>query len=160
FDYYSSTPQYLTQISYWLDEKAEKCKVWTTVLTGSTAQHGNGNTTVLELGTQINWNKYVYQIIDSQMVWSKDPIFGFPPPNYNERAYDIYTYIGCHCNPCVDLNTRFEWYDDVDGGGYPGGFGIPHTNYVAVTGGFDYHPVKWLQVRPEVRYDHASNPAF
>jgi hypothetical protein len=160
FDYYSPAPQYITNISYWLDEKAENAKIWTTVLTGPTGMHGTGDSTVWELGLQINWNKCVYQIIDTQMVWSRCPIFGPKPPNYNERAYDVYTYIGTHLNSCLDLNSRFEWYDDVDGGGYPGGFGIPHTNYVAATVGFDYHPVKWLQVRPEVRYDHASNPAF
>ena len=58
------------------------------------------------------------------------------------------------------MNSRFEWYDDVDGGGYPGGFGIPHTNYYSATLGIDYHPVKWLQFRPEVRYDNASHDAF
>ena len=48
----------------------------------------------------------------------------------------------------------------MDGGGYPGGFGIPRTDYFAVTYGLDYHPTKWLQFRPEIRYDHATNPAF
>ena len=64
----SPAPQYLTQISYWLDEEAKNTKVWTTVLTGPTGRESTGNTTVLELGIQHNWNKCVYQIIDSQMV--------------------------------------------------------------------------------------------
>ena len=33
-------------------------------------------------------------------------------------------------------------------------------NYYAFTVGFDYHPVPWLQFRPEARYDHANNNAF
>ncbi len=48
----------------------------------------------------------------------------------------------------------------MDGGGYPGGFGTPHTNYYETTVGLNYHPTKWMEFRPEIRYDHASNPAF
>ena len=51
-------------------------------------------------------------------------------------------------------------HEKLNGGGYPGGFGIPHTNYFETTIGFDYHPKKWLQFRPEVRYDHADHNAF
>ena len=72
----------------------------------------------------------------------------------------MYTYLGAHLNNCWDINSRFEWYQDVDGGGYPGGFGIPNTNYFEGTVGPDYHPCKWLQIRPEIRYDYATNPAF
>jgi hypothetical protein len=24
----------------------------------------------------------------------------------------------------------------------------------------DYHPCKWVQIRPEIRYDHATHPNF
>ena len=118
FDYYSVAPQYLTQISYWLDEEAKNTKVWTTVLTGPTGMNGNtGNTTVLELGIQHNWNKCWYQIIDSQMCWSECPIFGPKPPGYHENAYDVYTYIGRHLDAQWDVNARLEWYYDQNGGG-------------------------------------------
>jgi hypothetical protein len=60
----------------------------------------------------------------------------------------------------VDLQSRYEWYKDVDGMNYAGGFGKPHTDYAAVTYGVDYHPYKWLQFRPEIRYDHATHPNF
>ena len=60
----------------------------------------------------------------------------------------MYTYLGCHLNKCWDLNSRLEWYKDVDGGGYPGGFGMPHTNYFEVTLGLDYHPVQVAAVPP------------
>jgi hypothetical protein len=94
------------------------------------------------------------------MTHSKAPIFFLPPPGYQQRAYDVYTVLGAHVSSQVDLNSRFEWYKDVDGGGYPGGFGIPHTDYFEMTYGFDYHPTKWIQFRPEIRYDYATNPAF
>jgi hypothetical protein len=151
---------YITNISYWVDEKKEKTRVWTTVLTGPTSQTPGVNTTVAELGVQHNWNKYVYQIIDTQMVWARGPVNAIAPPGYNERAYDVYTYLGCHLNKCVDLNSRYEWYKDVDGMGYAGGFGIPHNTYLETTLGIDYHPTRWVQFRPEIRYDHADHAAF
>lgn len=154
---------YLTQINYWLDEDAKKTKVWLTVLTGPTSfTPGDSglNTTVVELGLLHNYNERWYQIIDTQEVYSKAPLFGPVPPGYQERAYDVYTYIGYHASETIDLTSRFEIYYDVDGGGYAGGFGVPHTTYFEVTVGPDWHPTKWLQIRPEIRYDHASNPNF
>ena len=82
------------------------------------------------------------------------------PPGYQERAYDVYTVFGYHMSTCWDFNSRFEWYKDVDGGGYPGGVGIPHNDYFETTLGLDYHPTKWIQLRPEIRYDHATKDAF
>ena len=34
------------------------------------------------------------------------------------------------------------------------------TTTTRSTVGLDYHPDKWIEFRPEVRYDHATNPAF
>jgi Putative beta-barrel porin-2, OmpL-like. bbp2 len=160
FDDAAHGVDYLTQVNYWLDEEAKKTKVWFTVLTGPTGFTNDGNTTVVEVGWQHNYTDRLYQIIDTQLTYSKAPIFFTPPPGYQERAYDVYTYLGYRLNKCWDVTGRVEWYDDVDGGGYPGGFGVPHTNYEEVTVGLDYHPVKWLQFRPEIRYDHADNDNF
>ena len=160
FDDPSHGVNYLGQVNYWLDKEAKETKVWFTVLTGPTGFTNDGNTTAVEVGVQENWNKCVYQIVDFQMNYSKAPLFFTPPPGYQERAYDVYTILGRHLTTCLDVNTRFEWYDDVDGGGYPGGFGIPDTKYFETTLGLDWHPNKWLQFRPEIRYDHATNDAF
>ncbi len=161
FDDPARAVDYITNMSYWIDEDAKKTKVWFTVLTGPTGffNHG-GNTTVAEVGLLHNWNKYIYQIVDTQIVYSKAPLFFQPAPGYQERAYDVYTYVGVHLSEMVDVTTRVEWYKDVDGGGYAGGFGIPHTTYFETTLGLNYHPVKWLEFRPEIRYDNASHDAF
>ncbi len=151
---------YLTQINYWLDEDAKKTKVWMTVLTGPTGHFMNGNTTTLELGMLHNWNKYVYTIIDTQNCWSKAGVFSQPDPFYRQRAYDVYQYTGFHLNCTLDLTTRLEWYKDVDGRNYPGGFGVPHTDYYEGTVGLNYHPTKWMEFRPEIRYDYATHPNF
>ncbi len=155
-----SDVDYITQISYWLDPDAKKVKVWTTVLTGPTSLHSGANTTTFEYGALINWDERWYQIIDTQMVYSKGPVNAPVPPGYLERAYDVYTYLGYHLDRCWDLQSRFEWYKDVDGKAYAGGFGVPHTDYYAITVGPDYHPVSWIQIRPEARYDYATHPNF
>jgi hypothetical protein len=156
-----NTPSYITNITYWLDCEAKDTKVWTTVLTGPTTDDSSVNTTVVEFGILKNWNRYLYTIVDTQMVYSRGPVFGGPvPPSYIERAYDVYTYNGVHLNKCWDFTSRLEYYYDADGQGYAGGFGIPKTSYYAATVGLNYHPNKWVEFRPEVRYDGATNPAF
>ena len=160
YDDPSHNVNYITQINYWLDQEAKTTKVWTTVLTGPTGFHSDGNTTITEVGLLHNYNACVYQIIDSQLCYSKAPIFQAVPPGYQQRAYDVYTIFGIHLSKNLDWNNRVEWYKDVDGHFYPGGFGVPHTDYYETTVGLDYHPVKWLQFRPEVRYDHATNDNF
>jgi len=165
FDDSNNKTDYITQVTYWLDAAAKKAKVWTTVLTGPTGHFGPGNTTTVEVGGLYNYNKYVYQIIDFQSVYSRQPIFGNgnggpAAPGYIERAYDVYTYVGVHVTKLVDVTTRLEYYKDVDGGGYPGGFGQGKNDYYESTVGINYHPTKWVEFRPEIRYDHATNPAY
>jgi Putative beta-barrel porin-2, OmpL-like. bbp2 len=160
YDFTVAGPDYLGQINYWFDEDAKRTLLTLTVLTGPTGHFSNGNTTVTEVAIHQNWTDRLYQVIDTHLCYSKAPIFFAKPPGYQERSYSVYNYLGYHLSCTLDFNTRVEWYRDVDGGGYPGGFGIPKTNYEEVTLGFDYHPVKWLQLRPEIRGDFANHPAF
>jgi hypothetical protein len=160
FDFGVAGPDYLGQINYWFDEDAKKTLFTFTVLTGPTGHFSPGNTTAVETTIRQNWTERLYQVVSFQMNYSKAPIFFAVPHSYQERAFDVYSYQGIHLSCALDFNTRVEWYKDDDGGGYPGGFGIPHTNYGEVTLGFDYHPYKWIQLRPEIRGDFADHPAF
>ena len=63
-----------------------------------------------------------------------------------------------HLPPDHDSSTsscRAEWFDDVKGTRT----GI-NTNYSEVTLGLNWHPVKCLEIRPEIRGDFAGAPAF
>ncbi len=151
---------YLTQIVYWLDPEAKRTKTWVTVLTGPTSLDSGRSTTVVETGISHNWTDRLYQLVNFQMVYGGGPVNAPVPTGYLERAYTVYTYIGYHLTKLLDFNTRFEWYKDVDGLNYAGGYGVPNTNYFEMTYGVNYHPYNWIEFRPEVRYDHASNPAF
>ncbi|HZZ81199.1 MAG TPA: outer membrane beta-barrel protein [Gemmataceae bacterium] len=161
FSMKGNSPEYITKVSYWLDEEAKEKQIWGTINTGATTDNSSANTTAFELGGQRIWNRYFWSVLDFQAIYSRGPVFGGPPPpGYIERAYDILTYNGVHLNKCWDFNTRLEYYYDADGRGYAGGFGIPKTSYYETTLGFNYHPTKWMELRPEIRYDGATNPAF
>lgn len=157
----SYTNDYITNVTYWLDEEARKTKVWATLLTGPTSPFNTGTTTIVELGGLHHWSDRFWQLVTFQAANSYAPIGGDPPPpGYHQQSHTLYTYVGYHVNPLWDLNGRIEWFRDLDGLRYPGGYGIPDTNYLEITVGPNYHPKKWLQYRPEIRYDHASNPAY
>ena len=151
---------YITQLVYWLDPEATRTKTWITVLTGPTSVDSSGYTTVVEAGFSTHWTEQFYQVVNAQWGYSLGPVNKTVPPGYLSRGWTIYTYAGYHLTSTIDLITRFEYYKDVDGGQFAGGFGVPHTNYFEMSYGFNYHPNKWLEIRPEIRYDHASNPNF
>ena len=95
------------------------------------------------------------------MIYSKAPIFGASPPGYQERAYDVYTYLGYHLSRLVDINSRVRV---VQGRGRRRlSRRLRHARTPTTTRrtlGPDYHPTKWLQFRPEIRYDHATTTTF
>jgi hypothetical protein len=56
----------------------------------------------------------------------------------------------------VDINFRAEWFYDVDGSRT----GRSNTHYYELTSGLNIMPKSWLNFRPEVRWDGATEPAF
>jgi hypothetical protein len=153
FQNLSEAPTLIAQINYWLQSE-KKTLITLSVENGPEAPDSGANTTLVEVRLTQNWNRYFSQIVQSHLIYSKNGLGGLGL----ERAYGVYLYNIYHVNRCWDFNSRFEWYDDVDGHGYPGGTGFAN-NYFAVTGGVDYHPYRWLQVRPEVRGDFADRHA-
>ncbi|TCV92757.1 putative OmpL-like beta-barrel porin-2 [Luteibacter rhizovicinus] len=70
------------------------------------------------------------------------------------NAYGIVNYMNYELNPRTMLSFRNEFYNDADGQrtGYK-------THYVTSTLGMTRWVTPDLEVRPEVRYDHASDQA-
>ena len=70
--------------------------------------------------------------------------------------YGINQYLFKELNNSTQLGLRVEWFRDEDNLRV---LGIPIKsqtnggNYVGITGGFNYRPTNWLNVRPEIRYD-------
>ena len=144
---------YIGQVNYWVtDEKVTR-------LTGSVYAGPNAIfaapglagdfDTVVELRLQQNWSEYFTQIIQSNMGWDTDTPVG------TGQWYGVYSIGIFHLCTDWDLVARAEWFDDVEGTRT----GIA-TNYSEATLGTNWHPNKYLEVRPEIRGDFAGKAAF
>jgi Putative beta-barrel porin-2, OmpL-like. bbp2 len=148
-------PCYIGQVNYWLTEEKK------TLLSGSVylgdqaifaapGLAGNFDTTV-ELRLQHDFSKYQTIVLESDMGWDQRiPGIG------TGEWYSFYVILINHLGCTLDFNLRAEWFDDVQG--TRTGFA---TNYEELTLGLDYHPQKWLRLRPEIRGDFSNDvPAF
>ncbi|MDP3875948.1 MAG: porin [Methylobacter sp.] len=82
------------------------------------------------------------------------------------KWYGINQYLTYDINDKLGAGVRLEWFRDEDGARVaaigngntmPGG----KNHYLAATVGLNYSPMSWLTLRPEVRYDHATeNDAY
>lgn len=144
---------YIGQINYWLtDEK--RTRLTGSVYTGENAifaapgMAGTHNTTV-ELRLQQNWSERFTQIVQNNMGWDVNTPVG------TGSWYGVYTIGIFHLTEGFDGMIRAEWFDDERGTRT----GVD-ANYEEVTLGVNWHPSRWLEVRPEIRGDFASRPAF
>lgn len=151
----SVSPTYMGRIDYWLQEN-KKTLFSVGCVTGPAMPHSGANTTLADLTVTQNWTNRLTQIVQFGAGYSKNGVAGLGL----QRYYGLYNIFLYHTTATLDVNVRAEWYNDVDGHGYPGGTGF-RNHYEEVTLGLDYHPRKWLQLRPELRADFANNtPAF
>lgn len=67
------------------------------------------------------------------------------------KWYGINQYLTYDINDKLGAGLRAEWFRDEDG--YRTG---NQNHYLAATAGLNYKPMTWLTLRPEVRYDHAT----
>lgn len=79
------------------------------------------------------------------------------PANNNQTSSWVGTYgmAIIHTHRWLDVNTRAEWFHDLDGSrtGHP-------ANYSEVTGGINFMPRASVNFRPEVRWDGADRNVF
>lgn len=144
---------YIGQIDYWLTDE-RRTRLTASTYLGPNALFSapglNGSfDTMVELRVQQNWTDRFTQIVQCNMGWDSNT------PRGTGGAYGIYTIGLFHLAPTLDINTRAEWFDDAQGvrTGFAG-------NYSEVTLGLNYHPVRWLELRPEIRGDFADSPVF
>lgn len=108
-------------------------------------------------------------------------------PNQNAQWYGINQYLMYDIQDDLGVGIRAEWFRDANGfrvagpgrcaGGYnlnKEGVGSSYTcsatnmaaypfagaNYYALTAGLNYKPLKWVMLRPNVRYDWSSQNTF
>ncbi len=144
---------YIGQVNYWLTEE-RRTRLTGSVYTGPNAIFAapgmaGDYVTMVELRLQQNWSPRFTQIVQSNMGWDANTPVG------TGSWYGLYTLLLMHLTPTFDVNFRAEWFDDVQG--TRTGF---DANYAETTLGFNWHPVKYLEIRPEIRGDFADTPVF
>ena len=79
-----------------------------------------------------------------------------PANNLNTSSwYGTYAMGILHLHRLLDVNTRAEWFDDAAASRTG-----KKANYGEMTAGLNFMPDRAFNIRPEVRYDVASNAAF
>ena len=144
---------YIGQVNYWLTDE-QKTRLTASIYTGPNAIFAapglaGNHVTMVELRIQQDWSPRFTQIIQNNMGWDSDTPVG------TGSWYGLYTLLLYHLTSKLDINGRAEWFDDVKGTRT----GI-NTNYSEVTAGLNWHPLRWLEFRPEIRGDFAGAPAF
>lgn len=144
---------YIGQVNYWLNHERS------TLLTGSTylgreatlAAPGMEGTFVTtgELRVQRQWSEKLFQVVQSNFGWDANTPVG------TASWFGLYTIGILHVTKPWDFRFRLDFFND-DGGTRTG----VNTAYGALTLGVNWHPVNFLEVRPEVRGDLAGRPAF
>ena len=79
------------------------------------------------------------------------------PANNNQTSKWVGTYGMAifHPSRLLDVNTRAEWFNDIDGSrtGH-------RANYGEIAGGINFMPKPSINFRPEVRWDGADSRVF
>jgi hypothetical protein len=144
---------YIGQVNYWLTDE-QRTRLTASVYAGPNALFSapglNGTfDSMVELRIQHAWNPRFTQVVQSNMGWDANTPVG------TSGAYGIYTLLLYHLTEKLDINGRAEWFDDAQGTRT----GVK-ANYSEVTGGVNFHPLRWIEFRPEIRGDFADAPAF
>jgi hypothetical protein len=144
---------YIGQINYWLSDE-RRTRLTASVYEGPDAIFAapglNGTfVNMVELRVQQNWSERFTQILQNNMGWDVNT------PRGTGSFYGLYTIGIYHLTEYLDLQGRAEWFDDPQGTRT----GV-RAHYEEVTLGLNWHPIKCLDIRPEIRGDFASAPAF
>ncbi len=144
---------YIGQVNYWLQEE-RKTRLTASVYAGPDAIFAapgmaGDYVTMVELRVQQDWNERFTQVFQNNMGWDANTPVG------TGAWYGLYNINIFHVTSAVDFNSRFEWFDDANGTRT----GVS-TNYSEVTLGVNWHPLSFIEFRPEIRGDFAGAPAF
>jgi hypothetical protein len=144
---------YIGEVNYWLQEE-KRTRLTVSLNCGPDALPAapglNGDfVSIVELSLVQNWCDRFTQVFQSMIGSDANT------PRGTGTWYGFYTQGVVHLSGEWDAIVRADWFRDVKGTRT----GI-NTDYFEVTLGANWHPNKYLEIRPEVRGDFAGKPAF
>jgi hypothetical protein len=156
FDWRGRAPCYIVRGVYWL-QNDRRTKLVGTFYTGpqpiaAASGHIGQWQNEVELQAVHNVNRRLTLVSETNFGFDKRD----PANNFNTSWWYGTSGFGIvHVHRLLDVNTRAEWFDDADGSRTG-----KKANYGEMTAGLNLMPKRTFNLRPEVRYDLASNPVF
>jgi hypothetical protein len=149
-------PDYILRGLYWLDAD-KRTKLVGTLYTGPEPlayheEHVGLWETLLELQLSHDVNRWLTLVSETNLGWlTQDQAH-----DSNTSQWYLTNVVGIiHAHRLLDVNLRAEWFDDVDGARTG-----TRAHYFEVTAGLNIMLTRWLNLRPEVRWDSATSAVF
>jgi hypothetical protein len=144
---------YIGLVNYWLQEE-KRTRVTVSVNCGPDALPAAPGlagdfVSIVELSLVQNWSERFTQVFQAMTGSDANTPLG------TGSWYGVYTQGVVHLTREWDAILRADWFRDVKGTRT----GVD-TGYYEMTLGANWHPNKYLEIRPEVRGDFAGRPAF
>lgn len=156
FDFRGRAPSYIARAIYWL-QPAKRTKLVGTYYNGpqpiaAAKGHIGQWQTEVEIQLVHDVNRRFTLVSETNLGWdTRDPANKIRTSCW----YGTYGMGIVHVHRLLDVNSRAEWFDDVDGSRIG-----TRANFGEITAGVNIMPTQAVNFRPEVRWDVASSPVF
>jgi hypothetical protein len=156
FDFRGHAPCYIARATYWL-QSDKRTKLVGTYYTGpqpiATAKGHIGQwQTEVELQLVHDVTRRLTLVSETNLGWdTRDPKNNL----HTSQWYGTYGMGIVRVHRLLDVNSRAEWFDDVDGSRVG-----TRANFGEITTGVNIMPARAINFRPEVRWDAAGSPVF
>lgn len=156
FELQGRAPDYILRGLYSLDAD-KRTKLVGTLYTGPEPlayheEHIGLWETLVELQLSHDLNRWLTLVSETNLGWLTQD----QANHSNTSQWYGTNVVGIiHAHRLLDVNLRAEWFDDVDGARTG-----TRAHYFEVTAGLNIMLTRWLNLRPEVRWDSATSAVF
>jgi len=156
FDFRGRAPCYIARGLYWLGSDG-RTKLVGTFYTGpqpiaAAKGHIGKWQTEVELQLIHNVNRRLTLVSETNLGWdTRDPANNL----HTSKWFGTYGMGIIHVHRLLDLNSRAEWFDDIDGSRIG-----KRADYGEIAMGLNFMPTRSVNFRPEVRWDVAGSAVF
>lgn len=120
------------------------------VLNGDMSETFDDNLTYISMVFQYQLHERMHYVLQHDRGWQAN---AFGAGTQTADWHSIVQYLMYDIDESLGAGLRAEWFRDQNGVRYTAG----EAGYYAVTAGLNWKPLKWLTVRPEIRYDWADS---